>query len=84
MRKFQASETGAHQNNIRYLAPTRRKKQDLSITKVSELMQFKEIVATYSNNHIKHINTPSWQNIELLKVNWGGTYSYHMLLEGYL
>jgi hypothetical protein len=54
MRKFQASETGAHLNNIRYLAPTRRKMQNFSITKVSYLMQFKEIVATYSNNHIEH------------------------------
>jgi hypothetical protein len=39
-------------------------------------MVFKEIVALYSENHTKPMNTFCGQNAELLIVKAGGTYSY--------
>jgi hypothetical protein len=41
-------------------------------------MVFKEIIAVYSENHTKPINT----NEESLIVKAGGTYSHHWALEG--
>jgi hypothetical protein len=40
-------------------------------------MLFKEIIAVYSENHAKPINTN-----ELLSVKAGGSYSYHSALNG--
>jgi hypothetical protein len=40
-------------------------------------MLFKEIIAVYTENHTKHINTIYWQNTELLFIITGGTYGYH-------
>jgi hypothetical protein len=41
-------------------------------------MLFKDIIAVYSENHKKPINT----NAALLIVIVDGTYSYHLALEG--
>jgi hypothetical protein len=44
-------------------------------------MLFKEIIAVYSENHMKPINTLCGKNAELLIVKEGGTYSYHYALK---
>jgi len=45
-------------------------------------MLYNEIIAVYSQIHIKHINTLCGQNVELLNVKPGGTYSDHRALKG--
>jgi hypothetical protein len=45
-------------------------------------MLFKEIIAVYSENHTKSINTLYRQNAELLDVKAGGTYKHHLALKG--
>jgi len=40
-------------------------------------MLYREIIAVCSEIHTKHINTLCGQNVELLNVNPGGTYSDH-------
>jgi len=46
-------------------------------------MLYREIIVVCSQIHTKHINTLCGQNVELLNVKPGGTYSYHWALEGY-
>ena len=46
-------------------------------------MLYREIIAVYSEIHTKHINTLCGQNVELLLVKLGGTYSNHWALKGY-
>ena len=46
-------------------------------------MLYREIIAVCSEIHTKHINTLCGQNVELLNVKPGGTYSYHWDSEGY-
>jgi hypothetical protein len=45
-------------------------------------MLYSEIIAVCSEIHTKHINTLCGQNVELLKVKPGGTYSSHWTLNG--
>jgi hypothetical protein len=45
-------------------------------------MLFREIVAVYCDNHMKHTNTLCGQNVEFLCVKAGGTYSDHWALKG--
>jgi len=45
-------------------------------------MLYREIIAVCSQIHTKHINTLCGQNVELLNVKLGGTYSDHWALEG--
>jgi hypothetical protein len=40
-------------------------------------MLYREIMAVCSEIHTKHINTLCGQNVELLNVEHGGTYSNH-------
>ena len=40
-------------------------------------MLYREIVAVCSQIHTKHINTQCGQNVELLNVKPGGTYTDH-------
>jgi len=40
-------------------------------------MLYREIMAVCSEIHTKHINTLSGQNVDLLTVKHGGTYSDH-------
>jgi hypothetical protein len=44
------------------------------------LMLFKEVIAVFSDNHMKPINTLSGRNAELLAVKASGTSSYHWTL----
>jgi hypothetical protein len=41
-----------------------------------------EVIAVYSKNHIKHINTLQRQNAESFIVKAEGSYSYHYALRG--
>ena len=50
--------------------------------KTSQLMFYREIIAVCSQIHTKHINTLCGQNVELLNVKPGGTYSDHWALKG--
>jgi hypothetical protein len=45
-------------------------------------MLFNEIIAVYSESHIKPINTLCEQSAELQNIKAGGTYSYHRVLNG--
>jgi hypothetical protein len=44
-------------------------------------MLYSEIIADCSEIHTKHINTLCGQNVELLDVKPGGTYTDHWVLE---
>jgi hypothetical protein len=57
-------------NNIDSSVRTSKKTQHFSITKTNWFVLFKEIIAVYSDNHAKSINT----NSELLVVKAGSTY----------
>jgi hypothetical protein len=46
-------------------------------------MLYREIIAVCSEIHRKHINTLCGQNVELLNVKPGGTYSNHWALKGW-
>jgi len=46
-------------------------------------MLYGEIIAVCSQIHTEHINTPCGQNVDLLNVKPGGTYSDHWALEVY-
>jgi hypothetical protein len=45
-------------------------------------MLHREIITVSSEIHTKHINTLCGQNVELLNVKPGGTYSNHRALKG--
>jgi len=45
-------------------------------------MLYVEVLAICSQIHTKHINTLCGQNVELLDVKPGGTYSDHCALKG--
>jgi hypothetical protein len=45
-------------------------------------MLYSEIIAVCSEIHTEHTNTLCGQNIELLNIKPGGTYSNHWALEG--
>jgi hypothetical protein len=47
-------------------------------------MLYSEIIAVCSEIHTKHINTLCGQNVELLNVKPGGTYSNHWDIKDYL
>jgi uncharacterized membrane protein len=48
------------------------------------MMYYREIIVICSQIHIKHKNTLCGQNVELLNVKPGGTYSNHWDLKGYI
>jgi hypothetical protein len=52
---------------------TEKKTQLFTITKINWLTLFKEIIAIYSKNQTKSINTVCGQNAESLIVKAGGT-----------
>jgi hypothetical protein len=58
-----------------------RSKHCLSVTKASQLMLYREIIAVCSEIHTKQINTVCGLNVELLSVKPGGTYSNHSIRE---
>jgi hypothetical protein len=57
---------------------TSKRTQHFTITKINWLTLFKEIIAVYSENHMKPINT-KWG---LLIAKADGTYAYHSALKG--
>jgi len=63
---------------------TAQKTLPTSILKISQLMLYREIIAVCSEIHTKHINALCGQNVELLNVEPGGTYSDHWDLDGYM
>ena len=54
-----------------------RSKHSVSIIKTSQLMLYRGIIAVCSQIHTKHINALCGQNVELLDVKCGSTYSNH-------
>jgi hypothetical protein len=64
---------------IQFLPKT---KQLISITEIKWILLFRKIITAYSENHTKAINTFCEQNLELLNIKPGGTYSYHRVLKG--
>jgi hypothetical protein len=63
-------------------ARTAKKTQHFSVTKINLLMLFKKIIAVYSENHMKPINTLCGQNTELLIIKVTSTHTYHWALKG--
>jgi hypothetical protein len=59
-------------------ARTAKKTPHFTITKINWLTLFKEIIAVYSENHMKTINP----NEELMIVKESDTYSYHWAAKG--
>jgi sulfite reductase beta subunit-like hemoprotein len=53
----------------------------ISLTKTSQLMLYREIIAVCSQIHTKHINTLCGQNVDFFNVNLGGKYSDHWALQ---
>ena len=47
-------------------------------------MLYREIIAVRSEIHTKHINTLYGQNVVFVNVSFGGIYSNHWVLEGYM
>jgi hypothetical protein len=45
-------------------------------------MLYKGTITAYSENQMKHTNTPRGQNARLLIVEVGGIYTYHWALRG--
>jgi len=54
----------------------------VSVIKTSQLMLYREIKDGCSDIHTKDINTLCGQNLELLNVKIGGTYSNHWAVKG--
>jgi hypothetical protein len=52
----------------------------VSIIKNSQLMQYREIIAVGSAIHAKHTSTLCGQNVKLVNIKPGGTYSNHRAL----
>jgi hypothetical protein len=59
---------------------TAKKTQHFTITKISWLTLFKEIITVYYENQTKPINIFYGQNVELLNVKVGGTTDYTNIL----
>jgi hypothetical protein len=57
---------------------TSKRTPHFTITKINWLMLFKEIIAVYSEEHTKPINT----NSALLTVKADGSYNYRSALQG--
>jgi hypothetical protein len=53
-----------------------------SAAKIMRLMLFREIIAVYYKNHIKHANTLCGQNAEFWYVKAVSTYSHHWAVQG--
>jgi hypothetical protein len=51
------------------------------IAKIKRLILFTGIIAVYTDNHAKRINTLHGQNGDLLIVNTGDTNSYHSTIK---
>jgi hypothetical protein len=72
----------AHGKIFKNSVRTAKKTPHFTITKINWLTLFTEIIATYSENHTKPINTLRGHNVELLVIKAGGPYGYHWALKG--
>ena len=72
------------ERRIIYKDPVRTAQEThfVSVIKTSQLMLYREIIAVCSQINTKHINTLCGQNVELLNVILGGTYSDHWAVKG--
>jgi hypothetical protein len=61
---------------------TAKKTLHFTITKINWLTLFKEIIAVYSENHMKPIHIFCMQNAELLIIKAGSTYISHWAFKG--
>jgi hypothetical protein len=57
---------------------TSKRTPHFTITKISWLTLFKEMITGYTKNHTQPIN----KNADLLTAKGAGTYSYHSALKG--
>jgi hypothetical protein len=62
-------------------ARTAKKTQHFTITKINWLTLFKEIIAVYTENHRKPLQTLWEQGTKLLIIKAGGTHSYHWVVK---
>jgi hypothetical protein len=65
---------------IHFLAQIKDKR--ISITRNDWLMLFRELIAVYSKNHMKPINTLCGLSAGLVNVKACGTYRCHSALKG--
>jgi uncharacterized protein YaaW (UPF0174 family) len=72
------------QIHTKHINTVRTAQQTLSVSVVNpiQLMLYSEINAVCSQIHTKHTNTLFGQNVELLRVHSGGTYSDHWAAKG--
>jgi hypothetical protein len=68
--------------NYKYRDRTAQWTHSISVIETNQLMLYREIIAVCSEIHTKHINTRCGQNVELLNVKPGGTYSNRWVLQG--
>jgi hypothetical protein len=63
--------------------PTSQETHCISIIKTNWLVLFREIIAVYSENHTKHINTIFGQNGEFVSAKADGTDNNQCVLKEY-
>jgi hypothetical protein len=76
------SEHEVHLNDVKNLVHADKRTLRFAITKIIDLLLFKEIISFYSENNTKPINTLCGKRAELLNVKAAGIYSYRYALHG--
>jgi hypothetical protein len=71
------------QNNTYNSVLTSQETNYFSATKTSLLMLFRETVAVYCENHMRHTNTLFERKADFLYIQVGGTYINHWTLRGF-
>jgi len=69
--------------NLCYAKPFRYS-DTLSATNTFYLILFGEIIAVYCDTNTKLVTTICGQNAQIWNVKVGGTYSYHLVLKGWI
>jgi hypothetical protein len=67
----------ARLKTFKYSVLASKNTRPITVTKINWLMLSKEIIAAYTENHMKPTNNTCEQNVGLFIVKAGGTYSYH-------
>jgi hypothetical protein len=70
------AEASLNKSLFKYSVLTAKKTLNFTITKIDWSMQFREIIAVYSEYHTKPINTLCGKNEELMIVKAGGTIGF--------
>jgi len=60
---------------------TSKRTPHFTITTINWLTLFKDVIALFSDNHAKFINTLCGQNVELLNIKADNAYSYSNAVE---